>query len=58
MNWQQETACLFVLFFFFCFVFFYKGSLRYSLKNDIQGLPNFFKNIWLERYTFALLTYM
>ena len=46
MNWQQVTAC------------FYKGNLRYSIKNDSQGLPNFFKNIWLERYTFALLMYM
>ena len=23
-----------------------------------RGLPNFFKNVWLERYTFALLIYM
>ena len=46
MNWQQVTAC------------FYKGNLRYSVENDSQGLLNFSKNIWLDRYTFALLIYM
>ena len=46
MNWQQVTAC------------FYKCNLPYSIKNDSQGLPNFFKNIWLERYAFALLIYV
>ena len=24
---------------------FYKGNLRYLIKNDSQGLPNFFENI-------------
>ena len=50
MNWQQVhvTACF----------FFYQGNLRYSIKSDSQGHPNFFKNILLERYAFALLIYM
>ena len=43
MNWQEEAAC------------FYTCSLRYLHKNGIQSDPNFLKNVWLERHTFALL---
>ena len=44
MNEQQVEAC------------FYTCSLRHLLENGSHCDPNFFKNIWLEKYTFALLT--